>query len=217
MFLFSHHAPTLCGLFFACAHPLAISTDSRSLAFTANWGNVMMKSKTWDLAGDCRDGTRSSRGCRFAVEVEMREVSELQGPELDYWVARAEIRNGAIAPSWWPMIDHCGCLLKDRFSDQQQPYAPSSDWAIGGPIIERVGIDLFYYGRYWEADYHHLPDQSKAELAGNNLLLAAMRCYVQVVFGEQVEDVNPTDRRGAIAAQTGAPLLIQCDSVDAWL
>lgn len=147
----------------------------------------------------------------------MREVCELLGPELDYWVATAEIRNGEIAPCWYPVIGQSGCLLKDRFSDQQQHYSPSSDWATGGPIIERVGIDLLYYGRYWEADYHHLPDQSKAELTGSGLLLAAMRCYVQIVFGETVEYIKPADRHGIMLAQAGQPPIIQCDSVDAWL
>lgn len=147
----------------------------------------------------------------------VKEVCELQGAELDYWVARAEIRNGEIAPSWWPMIDHARCRLKDRFSDLSQPYAPSSDWATGGPIIERVGIDLLYYGRYWEADYHHLPDQSRAELAGHGLLVAAMRCYVQVVFGEMVEDIRPADRQGVLPAQPNLDLVIQCNSTDAWL
>ena len=65
------------------------------------------------------------------------------------------------------------------------PY--SSDWAFGGPIIERERICLIPPRadiEMWEA-YH--PDFPQAEHYGLKPLIAAMRCYVAAVMGDEVE------------------------------
>ena len=62
----------------------------------------------------------------------------------------------------------------------------STDWAQGGPIIEREGICLWSEGYDWEAkiqtgfgewlvEWHESP------------LVAAMRCYVAFKLGYEVE------------------------------
>ena len=62
----------------------------------------------------------------------------------------------------------------------------SSDWAQGGPIIEREWIDLHCVNdSLWEAevnanDYHNRKN-------GPTPLIAAMRCYVASKLGDEVD------------------------------
>jgi hypothetical protein len=64
-------------------------------------------------------------------------------------------------------------------------YQPSTDWAQGGPIIEREKIDVFCSGVVWDAstgDRH-----PNVVCAGKTPLEAAMRCYVASKLGDEVE------------------------------
>lgn len=62
------------------------------------------------------------------------------------------------------------------------PYEYSTDWAQGGPIIEREGIALYLYGNSeWNA---HVGGK---ESTGPTPLIAAMRCYVASKLGDDVE------------------------------
>lgn len=98
------------------------------------------------------------------------KVSRLSPPELDYWVARADLGapNQAVFDSekyqkWW----------KERLLG----YSPSTDWSQGGPIIESEGISLekIHEGR-WSANGHHG--------VGPTPLIAAMRAYIASKFGD---------------------------------
>ena len=61
-------------------------------------------------------------------------------------------------------------------------YTPSTNWAQGGPIIEREGIALYLYGgSEWNA---HVGGR---ESVGPTPLIAAMRCYVASKLGDEVE------------------------------
>jgi len=71
-------------------------------------------------------------------------------------------------------------------------YTPSTDWAQGGPIIERERMDI----ECW--DFHSMPwkasmwwdDESSSgdiEMYGLTPLIAAMRCYVASKMGDEVE------------------------------
>jgi hypothetical protein len=99
------------------------------------------------------------------------KTSELTGDALDWAVAKCEGIN----------------YVKDdvRF---RGAYARkySTDWAQGGPIIEREGISLFRHEAppalncgeyYWKANNTHGPTP----------LIAAMRCYVASKLGYEVE------------------------------
>ena len=62
------------------------------------------------------------------------------------------------------------------------PY--STDWAHGGPIIERAKIELIPKGSYWDAFFapdDHIPYE------GETLLIAAMRAFVASKLGDEVE------------------------------
>jgi hypothetical protein len=62
----------------------------------------------------------------------------------------------------------------------------STDWAQGGPIIEREHISAAYaYWGEWEAwDDKTMPPP---KYRGPTPLIAAMRCYVASKLGDEVE------------------------------
>ena len=90
------------------------------------------------------------------------EATELQ---LDLLVAKCEGYRLDLAP--------------------ERSYAPSTDWAQGGPIIEREGICLHKYkdGSGWSATY----SAQDPEQYGPTPLIAAMRCYVASKLGAEID------------------------------
>lgn len=69
----------------------------------------------------------------------------------------------------------------------------STDWAQGGPIIEREGICLYFNQEDadWEA-YIVCEDKKfggveRFECTGSTPLIAAMRCYVASKLGEECD------------------------------
>jgi len=106
------------------------------------------------------------------------KTSELSGNQLDWAVAKAEgwevefgnetFRDGLFFPSSY-------------FQDGKS-CSPSTDWAQGGPIIEREGIALEKYRDYWVANPTRDPT-----MHGSTPLIAAMRCYVASKLGDEVE------------------------------
>ena len=99
------------------------------------------------------------------------KTSELSGAQLDLMVAKCE-----------------GVDKQDYYETHNEPYMPSVDWAQGGPIIEREGINLNRVSDYrmkkelWEAmiTASYMED-------GPTPLIAAMRCYVASKLGDEVE------------------------------
>jgi hypothetical protein len=107
------------------------------------------------------------------------KTAELTGVALDWAVAKCEgLAMGQIA------IDGV----------QQGFFNPSTDWAHGGPIMEREGIDcVFHPGisdmpsgattNKWTAmhvDYNN-------EYEASSLLVAVMRRYVAMKLGDEIE------------------------------
>lgn len=117
------------------------------------------------------------------------KVSELQGAELDYWVAKAD--GVQLMPQMPPRMADCW----DRDECDWCTYSPSTEWMQGGPIIERDRISVLaqvtmYSGvainrvdRTWEAEVGDQP-----RVAGPTPLIAAMRAYVARKFGPEVSD-----------------------------
>jgi len=60
----------------------------------------------------------------------------------------------------------------------------ATDWAQGGPIIEREGIELF---RNNEKSYWFTSRARNQIGTGPTPLVAAMRCYVASKLGDEVE------------------------------
>jgi len=99
------------------------------------------------------------------------KTSELTGAALDWAVAKCE---GAINGDDLDV----GFILEGG-------YSPSTDWAQGGPIIERYGIELNRYAGEWMATLGGRVSVSEEQ--GPTQLIAAMRCYVAFVLGDEVE------------------------------
>ena len=108
-------------------------------------------------------------------------VASLEGAALDWAVARCEgvddyIVNESFMTRWTD--DEC---------EGGVDYHYSTDWAQGGPIIER---DIAKIERFsdalWEATAY-TRDARYIVQSGPNPLIAAMRCYVTLKLGDEVE------------------------------
>ena len=119
-------------------------------------------------------------------------VSELQGAELDYWVARAE---DFLEPEITDIGDGITkiCAFHNIEGDEFY-FSPSEAWEDGGPIIERekIGLDPFGPNLGGYEAYIRNADNSDDVICcvGKTPLEAAMRCYVASKFGEAVDAGN---------------------------
>jgi hypothetical protein len=99
------------------------------------------------------------------------KTSELEGAALDWAVAKCEVSD---------------------VGEIDDPHFYSTDWAQGGPIIEREMIDIRHIRTlpkfFWEA-YTPAPEHEDGEVCaeGHAPLIAAMRCYVASKLGGTVE------------------------------
>ena len=108
-------------------------------------------------------------------------VNELSGDALDLEVAKIEYTNPVTIGDSTLMV----------FKDVPFDYHPSTNWAQGGPIIERECIDLQYQGGetdVWAADMFN----ADSMVYGDTPLIAAMRCYVASKF-IRAEEKEPED------------------------
>jgi hypothetical protein len=106
------------------------------------------------------------------------KTSELQGAALDWAVAKAEMELSE---------DGGQVHLTERgvrwYEDTLNiSYSPSTDWAQGGPIIEREQIALYLGG-----DDEWMADDGWKRATGPTPLVAAMRGYVAMKLGDEVE------------------------------
>jgi hypothetical protein len=108
------------------------------------------------------------------------KTSELTGAALDWAVAKC-LPDDTLAVYFDE--DTGERLCHDDWQDNQE-FNPSTDWAQGGPIIERELINLFHRVEgAWFADN----TRADVETHGPTPLIAAMRCYVASKLGDDVE------------------------------
>jgi len=112
------------------------------------------------------------------------KTSELNGAALDWAVAKCE------KPEWWgnqaeTLVTKCG-------------FSSSTNWAQGGPIIERESISVWLHpdDNCWHAaslEWMTADTESNEFISmresgtGDSPLIAAMRCYVASKLGDSVE------------------------------
>ena len=106
------------------------------------------------------------------------KVSELSGAALDWAVATAKLDGIG-----WAMGPHYPIDLTPLPSSPSLPFRPSTDWAQGGPIIEREEIAIDYDPDVWNAAMYGEP----CYLSGPTRRVAAMRCYVASKLGDGIE------------------------------
>jgi hypothetical protein len=103
------------------------------------------------------------------------KTAELTGAALDWVVAKCEGKN----PSLFLM------------AKGQSSHHYSTDWAQGGPIVEREAISLKQWHGAWTAELEYLPDDDAnyryGKGGGTTPLIAAMRCYVASKLGDTVD------------------------------
>ncbi|RQU16238.1 DUF2591 domain-containing protein [Burkholderia cenocepacia] len=120
------------------------------------------------------------------------KASQLTGTQLDYWVAKAEnykidaTFEKGLNPNLYVFVD--GELID---------FAPSVNWAQGGPIVERAHIgfaQMFFRGPPggWTAFVNARGTvvglDGDFDADGPTQLIAAMRAYVASKFGDEVPD-----------------------------
>ena len=99
------------------------------------------------------------------------KTSELTGAALDWAVAK--------------------CELGEAINEIDDPHFYSNDWALAGPIIEREWLDIISWPNEsdedmrWQCKQHDMRIDCVA--FGPTPLIAAMRCYVASVLGDEVE------------------------------
>jgi hypothetical protein len=112
------------------------------------------------------------------------QVADLNGTQLDYWVAKAEgieVKYSTTVEQWRVM----GELTEIWWS-------PHFNWSQAGPIIEREGIGFFraqspgpeYGDEAWAASDVH----DASTYRGGTPLIAAMRAYIASKYGNEVSD-----------------------------
>ncbi len=123
-----------------------------------------------------------------------RKVAELTGPALDWAVARCEGAVGFEMRTFTGLSAELGpfpAIVWEEHWTELAEYPASTDWAIGGAIIEQERIQIFAYntGDLWCAVKHvHKPEHILAiNRDGPTPLVAAMRCYVASKMGEEIE------------------------------
>ena len=106
------------------------------------------------------------------------KTCELTGAALDLAVAIAVGRTDV-------RVDEDGELVGQHEFDYY------TDWAQGGPIIERekIDVDFCHFTGPWFAciggKTHDVPERARAY--GPTMLIAAMRCFVASKLGDEVE------------------------------
>ena len=114
------------------------------------------------------------------------KTSELTGAALDWAVAKCE----GFAPE--TLNTKTGVVYSLRYGH----YTPSTDWAQGGPIIEREMIQLTPHCMVtplhgWAAAFRSFDEDDDVyalhRMRGKTPLIAAMRCYVASKLGDEVD------------------------------
>lgn len=99
------------------------------------------------------------------------KTSELTGAALDWAVAKCEGEDYLAEPEY------------DGIGNRYASTSYSTNWAQGGPIIERGRISLYEIADIWKAD---IPGMQLSR-SGPTPLIAAMHCYVASKLGDDVE------------------------------
>jgi hypothetical protein len=119
------------------------------------------------------------------------KANELTGAALDWAVAKCIYEPDDVV-----ICD--GRVF--AYDDATKGFNPATNWAQGGPIIEREGMALNMEDTHeWRAAMWWDDEDSKGDIlmVGPTPLIAAMRCYVASKLGDEVE--VPDELQGEIA------------------
>lgn len=105
------------------------------------------------------------------------KTSELTGAALDWAVAKCD----EISTTFYGR----GLWYGPEPHDYRWEWGPSTNWAQGGPIVERELIELTTRGESLDMWVAKSPDWH-APAFGPTPLIAAMRCFVASRLGDEV-------------------------------
>lgn len=118
------------------------------------------------------------------------KVAELTGSALNWAVAKCKLIQHLTSLGKTPNYEQCDSIA---LSKTRLGVGYSTNWALGGPIIERAKINVVHLDET-------LPDAMAPHVAccGANIdgiyqeygptpLIAAMRCYVASKLGDEIE------------------------------
>lgn len=114
------------------------------------------------------------------------KTSELTDIALDWAVAKCKypelVWDSSIG------IHHASHqIVIPHLPEPQCYWNPSTNWAQGGPIIEREKLNVVYKARgEWYAYTYEMAHRQAAEY-GPTPLIAAMRCYVASKLGDTID------------------------------
>lgn len=118
------------------------------------------------------------------------KTSELIGPALDWAVAKCEqviVDIGKRGQVFFDTYENDPPAGVNEYNDNRwQMYSPSTDWAQGGPIIEREKLSVTIQQGdppLWFASCPRYYFKSN----GPTPIIAAMRCYVASKLGDEIE------------------------------
>ena len=117
------------------------------------------------------------------------KVADLDGADLDYWVARAMKLSGATIEN-----DRCWIVVPGRDVDEPprvELFSPSTTWAQCGPIMEKLCISTAFEPDSaadapegcWEA---YVQPVTARIFWGETPLVAGMRAAVNYRFGSDI-------------------------------
>jgi hypothetical protein len=110
--------------------------------------------------------------------IEKIKTKDLTGSALKWAVAKAE---GLIIHE---VFDGHIIVLHDNLTEYFEPF---TNWAHGGPIIEREKITLTCMGDIWVATRFNQEFHQSDSTAGPTVLIAAMRCHVASKLGDEID------------------------------
>ncbi len=117
------------------------------------------------------------------------KTAELTGAALDWAVAKIEgydcLFDDEVLGAW--LVPQQGYLHDEKPLSR---FSPTTDWAQGGPIIEREGGTLWSTvaaGWRYKAKYDYANDREGLTTSGPTLLIAAMRGYVASHLGDEID------------------------------
>lgn len=109
------------------------------------------------------------------------KVSEATGIQLDWLVAKCEGKNGILHDDG---ITRC-IVIAAASGVYKGTFKPTINWALGGPIIEREGIQL--HVKEDKTEWMACRWGWQRQAYGPTPLIAAMRCAAASKLGEEVE------------------------------
>lgn len=119
------------------------------------------------------------------------ETRNLVGLALDYYVAMSQ---GHVWRYPWKVAEEGLVAMQQAevaFGNPIPDY--STDWAAGGPVIEREHIKIapWHPDPRSQASFYDSARNSNIAFVGETMLIAAMRAVVAKHYGEHVPELKP--------------------------